>query len=119
MPPKRTTGGRSKTPPRRTAAKRSAPRREAPRREAPRREPETEGPSFQQSGASPFMPGMAPECMMCPMGLFFFTVRNTRPEVMEHLMAAGNELFLAFKAVVDQTAERWEQTNSLQRITVR
>jgi len=46
-------------------------------------------------------------------------VRNTRPEVMEHLMTAGQELFLAFKAVVDTTADRWEQTSSLQRITVR
>ena len=68
---------------------------------------------------SRFTPGMAPECMMCPFGLFFFTMRNTRPEVMEHLMTAGQELFLAFKAVVDQTADRWEQTQSLQRITVR
>jgi len=114
MPPKRTTSGRAKQKPRRPAASRSAPRREAPRRE-----PDAEAPGFQMPGASPFMPGMAPECMMCPIGLVFFSVRQTRPEVMEHLLAAGNELFLAFKAIVDQTAERWEQTSSLQRITVR
>lgn len=82
-----------------------------PRAKAP---PRTEPPP-----ASPFTPGMAPECLMCPFGLFFFTMRNTRPEVMEHLMTAGQELFLAFKAIVDQTADRWEQTQSLQRITVR
>lgn len=66
-----------------------------------------------------FSPGMAPECLMCPFGLFFFTMRNTRPDVMEHLTAAGQELFLAFKALVDQAAERWEQTGKLQRIPVR
>ncbi len=76
-------------------------------------------PKAEPPPASPFTPGMAPECLMCPFGLFFFTMRNTRPEVMEHLMTAGQELFLAFKALVDQTADRWEQTQSLQRITVR
>lgn len=80
----------------------------------PKREPEAAPPP-----ASRFTPGMSPDCLMCPFGLFFFTMRNTRPEVMEHLSAAGQELFLAFKALVDQTAERWEQTSSLQRITVR
>ena len=76
-------------------------------------------PAPEMPPASPFTPGMAPECLMCPFGLFFFTMRNTRPEVMEHLMTAGQELFLAFKALVDQTADRWEHTQSLQRITVR
>jgi hypothetical protein len=56
---------------------------------------------------------------MCPFGLFFFTMRNTRPEVMEHLTAAGQELFLAFRALVEQAGERWDQAQSLQRITVR
>lgn len=89
------------------------------RAKKPARRPRAEPSPPEQPTASPFTPGMAPECLMCPFGLFFFTMRNTRPEVMEHLMTAGQELFLAFKAVVDQTAERWEQTQSLQRITVR
>ncbi|MFY9586166.1 MAG: hypothetical protein WAT66_01785 [Actinomycetota bacterium] len=94
-----------------TTRKPRAPRASAPRSKAP--------PPPEQPAASPFTPGMAPECLMCPFGLVFFTMRNTRPEVMEHLMTAGQELFLAFKALVDQTADRWEQTQSLQRITVR
>ena len=94
MPPKKRTTSRTKKPP-------------------------PPPPEAEQPAASPFTPGMAPECLMCPFGLVFFTMRNTRPEVMEHLMTAGQELFLAFKALVDQTAERWEQTQSLQRITVR
>jgi hypothetical protein len=56
---------------------------------------------------------------MCPFGLFFFAMRQTRPEALEHLLRAGHEMFLAFKAVMDQMAERWEQADTLQRITVR
>lgn len=57
--------------------------------------------------------------MMCPFGLFFFTMRTARPEAMEHLTAAGFELFKAFRALVEQAGERWEEAQSLQRITVR
>ena len=38
--------------------------------------------------ASPFQPGFAPECLACPIGLFFYSVKQTRPEVMEHVMKA-------------------------------
>ena len=105
MPAKKKTTSRAKSPPRRPRAKTPPPPEQPTASELP--------------PASPFTPGMAPECLMCPFGLFFFTMRNTRPEVMEHLMGAGQELSLAFKALVDQTADRWEQTQSLQRITVR
>ena len=98
---KKTTGGAGRTP----------PRRPPPRKEPP--------PAASPFTASPFTPGMAPECLMCPFGLFFFTMRNTRPEVMEHLTAAGHELFLAFRALVEQAGDRWDQSQSLQRITVR
>ena len=98
---KKTTGGTgTRRPPR------------APRAKA---NPEPESPP----PAPSFTPGMSPDCLMCPFGLFFFTMRNTRPEVMEHLTAAGHELFLAFRALVEQTGERWDQAQSLQRITVR
>ena len=103
--------------PRSSRARASAPRKEQVRfREEPAPGP---GPGASPFTASPFTPGMAPECLMCPFGLFFFTMRNTRPEVMEHLSAAGFELFQAFRALVEQTGERWEQSQSLQRITVR
>jgi hypothetical protein len=68
---------------------------------------------------SPLRPGFAPECLVCPFGLLFFSIRQTRPEVLEHLLKAGHELFLAFKSVADQFDERWQQAESLQRITVR
>lgn len=83
----------------------------------PRRKPEPEAPPA--AAESPLRPGFAPECLMCPFGLFFFTLRQTRPEALEHMLRAGHELFLAFKAVMDQVAERWDEAESLQRITVR
>ncbi|MFA5889668.1 MAG: DUF5304 family protein [Actinomycetota bacterium] len=60
----------------------------------------------------------SPDCVLCPFGVVFSTLRQTKPEVMEHLMKAGFELFQAFKAVVDQHAERWEQAERLQRIPI-
>lgn len=67
---------------------------------------------------SPFRPGFAPECMACPFGLFFYAVKNTKPDVMEHLMKAGFELFQAFKAVMEQYGERWQQAEQLERIRI-
>jgi len=89
--------------------------RRPPRAPRAKAKPEPEPPP----PASSFTPGMSPDCLMCPFGLFFFTMRNSRPEAMEHLTAAGHELFLAFRALVEQTGERWDQAQSLQRITVR
>lgn len=73
----------------------------------------------EQPPVSPYQPGFAPECLACPIGLFFFTVKNTRPEVMEHIMKAAFELFQAFQAVVNQTADRWDQAQKLQHIPIR
>lgn len=68
--------------------------------------------------ASPFTPGFAPECLACPFGLMFFAMRNTKPEVMDHLMRAGFELFHAAKAFMDSYAERWGDAQKLQRIPI-
>ncbi|MGH2830241.1 MAG: hypothetical protein ACRDJM_07135 [Actinomycetota bacterium] len=66
--------------------------------------------------------GQTQDCLMCPFGLMFFTLRNTRPEVVEHLMKAGMEMMLAFKSVLDAAAERFGHTedgsDGLQRITI-
>lgn len=104
----RTTSARARTSTSRSSA---PPRASAP----PPLDDEPMGSPFTQSR---FTPGMSPDCMMCPFGLFFYTMRNTRPETMEHLTAAGHELFLAFRSLVEQAGERWEQSQSLQRITV-
>lgn len=66
-----------------------------------------------------FTPGESPDCMACPIGLTFFAVRELRPEVMEHLMKAGMELFLAFKAFSDAASERMgERYSPLERIEI-
>ena len=67
---------------------------------------------------SPFTPGFAPECMACPIGLVFFAMRQTRPEVLEHLQKAAYEVFQAVKVLMDQYAERWEKSQEIQRITI-
>jgi hypothetical protein len=68
--------------------------------------------------AGPFAFGQSQDCLMCPFGLFFFTMRNLRPETMEHLAKAAHELTLAVKAMVDQVADRWDQGSTLERIPV-
>lgn len=110
MPPKKTTG---KAGARGAGGARAAARAGA--RGARGARPRGGAP---QEPVSPFQPGFAPECLACPFGLFFFTLRQTRPEVMEHLMKAGYELFGAFKGIVDQAAERWEKAQTLQRIPI-
>ncbi|HVL32244.1 MAG TPA: DUF5304 family protein [Actinomycetota bacterium] len=67
---------------------------------------------------SPFQPGFAPECMACPFGLMFYAMKNTKPEVFEHLMKAGMELFQAARSFMDTYGERWQQAEKLQRIPI-
>jgi hypothetical protein len=40
----------------------------------------------------------------CPIGLALSSVQQAAPDVMEHLLAAAREFFLAAKAVVDARA---------------
>ena len=72
----------------------------------------------EQPPVSPFQPGFSPECLACPICLMFFTIKQTRPEVMEHVMKAAFELFQAFRAVVETTSERWDQAQRLQHIPI-
>lgn len=41
----------------------------------------------------------------CPVGMFLTVAGQARPEVMEHLLAAGRELVLAASAVLNARAE--------------
>jgi len=66
--------------------------------------------------------GQTQDCLLCPFGLVSFAVRNTNPEMMEHLMKAGMELMLAFKSLADAAAEKLGNTaradDGLQRIDI-
>lgn len=80
--------------------------------------PADESMDGEHAHVSPFQPGFSPECLACPICLMFFTIKQTRPEVMEHVMKAAFELFQAFRAVVEQTADRWDQAQRLQHIPI-
>jgi hypothetical protein len=49
--------------------------------------------------------GQAPECRLCPICAGLATLRESRPEAVEHLVKAGAELLLAVRALLDGAAE--------------
>jgi hypothetical protein len=81
--------------------------------------PKKKGAAEEPPPVSSYQPGFAPECLACPIGLFFYSVKQTRPEVMEHVMKAAFEMFQALQAVVAQTSDRWDQAQKLERIPIR
>ncbi len=64
------------------------------------------------------MPGTTQDCMLCPFGLAAFALRGTKPEAMEHLMKAGQELLLALKVFVESAAEKLDRSEPLQRVPI-
>jgi hypothetical protein len=62
----------------------------------------------------------APACPVafCPVSLALTLTDQVRPEVVEHLMAAGRELLLAMKAVIDARVTGYERSSPLERITI-
>jgi len=121
MPAKKKTSAKRATAKRKPAA-RSTGRRTPPRREAPPREaPPPHDHEFFGDAPPPssFQPGMSAQCLVCPICMALYALQQSRPEAMQHLMAAGHEFFLAFRALVESQSERWDQVNTLQRISVR
>lgn len=49
--------------------------------------------------------GGSAECTLCPVCVVLQAISASRPEVMEHLQAAGRELTLALQAVLEQQAD--------------
>lgn len=64
--------------------------------------------------------GLPPVCPVgfCPIGLALAATEQVRPEVVEHLLAAGRELLLAMRALIDARAMGLERTPPLERIEV-
>lgn len=50
-------------------------------------------------------PGDSPECLLCPVCVLLQALTTARPEVTQHLAAAGRELTLALKAALDDHAD--------------
>ena len=47
----------------------------------------------------------ASDCAYCPICATISVVRNTRPEVLEHMASAARELILAFGLLLDEASE--------------
>jgi hypothetical protein len=63
--------------------------------------------------------GGGQECLACPICVLLQALSTTRPEVLQHLLAAGRELTLALQAVVDSQRDAHERgTGKAQRINV-
>jgi hypothetical protein len=74
--------------------------------------PEREGPEPKPEGSPAIGEHTAPSCNVgfCPICLAV-TAMPLRPEVIEHLLVAGREFFLAAKAVIDSRADQFTGEN--------
>ena len=54
----------------------------------------------------------------CPIGMALTLTDQVRPEVVEHLLAAGREFLLAVKAVIDSRAEGLQRSSPLEKIDI-
>jgi len=54
----------------------------------------------------------------CPIGFALSATDQVRPEVVEHLLAAGREFILAMKAFLDARAEGMGRTSPIEKIDV-
>jgi hypothetical protein len=54
----------------------------------------------------------------CPVGMFLTVAGHARPEAVDHLMAAGRELVLAFNAILQTRASEVDRTSPLEKIEV-
>lgn len=69
--------------------------------------------------SSPGGAGGGQECVLCPICVLLQALSSTRPEVTEHLVAAGREFTRALRCALDGHAERSRRTEEgLQRIRV-
>jgi hypothetical protein len=55
----------------------------------------------------------------CPVGMALTFAEAARPEVVQHLMAAGQELMLAVKAMIDARAEAVSKSPGFEHIRIR
>jgi hypothetical protein len=55
---------------------------------------------------------------LCPVCMTVTALGEIRPELIEHLMAAGREVLLAMRTVIDARLEETERPARLQRLTI-
>jgi hypothetical protein len=54
----------------------------------------------------------------CPVAMLLTATQQVRPEVIEHLLAAGREVLLAARSVLDARAEGFARTSNLEHIDI-
>jgi hypothetical protein len=64
------------------------------------------------------LPGHVCSVGFCPVAMMLTATQTLRPEVVEHLVAAGRELLLAMKSVIDARVEGFERTSPIEKITI-
>ena len=101
----------------------------SPRSRAPKADPkgekgdarvEAEAPRPEGSLAAA-EPGHVCNVAFCPIGLALSTVQGAAPEVLEHLLKAAQEFFLAARAVMDNRAADFEEVKqkaTMERIEI-
>ncbi|MFN2543309.1 MAG: hypothetical protein ABR600_01890 [Actinomycetota bacterium] len=64
--------------------------------------------------------GHQPVCPVgfCPIGFALTAADQVRPEVVEHLLAAGREMMLAMKAFMDAQADRLGRESPIEKIEI-
>lgn len=62
--------------------------------------------------------GRACPVAFCPVGMALTFAEAARPEVVQHLVAAGHELMLAVKAMVDARTEAMGAASGLEHIRI-
>jgi hypothetical protein len=62
-------------------------------------------PASDPGGATPGDAGHVCNVAFCPIGLALTAVQPLKPDVVEHLLLAGREFFLAAKALMDVRAD--------------
>jgi hypothetical protein len=89
------------------------PSRKRAATDAPPPEPADEAPPA-APGHDPAICGVA----FCPVSMLLTATGTVRPEVVEHLLAAGRELLLAAQVVINARAEGMGRTSPLEHIEI-
>jgi hypothetical protein len=119
----RGTGSRRQPPSSGTG--RSGSRRQSPSSGTGRRATDGPGPDHAEPAAPPSgLPfsgagGHVCPVAFCPVGMALTFAEAARPEVVQHLLAAGQELMLAVKAMIDARAEAVARSGGLEHIRIR
>ncbi len=74
--------------------------------------------SRKRTGSDSADQGPACPVGFCPVGMFLTMAGQARPEAVDHLMAAGRELVLAFNAILQARSSQVDRTSPIEKIEV-